>query len=117
MSKHYLNNKDLYIEIIVSKEMGKLTPAAQKMLLLLCKNVIKKFYYKDLDDRNDCLSNAMYSVLLRWYNFDELKSTNAFAYFTEVIKRGIAAGWRELQRGKCDVSLDVLFADYDDIRI
>ena len=38
----YLNNKDLYIEIIVSKAQGKLTRNAEKMLELLAKKTIKK---------------------------------------------------------------------------
>jgi hypothetical protein len=33
-----------------------------------------------------------------WYNFDEVKSTNAFAYYTEVFKRGVAAGYNQLYK-------------------
>ncbi len=38
----YLNNKELYVEIIVSKAQGKLTRNAEKMLELLAKKTIKK---------------------------------------------------------------------------
>ena len=41
----YLNNKDLYIEIIVSKAQGRLTRNAEKMLELLAKKTIKKMRY------------------------------------------------------------------------
>ena len=39
----YLNNKDLYIEVIVSKAQGKLTRNAEKMLELLAKKTILIF--------------------------------------------------------------------------
>ena len=42
----YLNNKDLYVEIIVSKAQGKLTRNAEKMLELLAKKTIKKINLK-----------------------------------------------------------------------
>ena len=41
----YLNNKELYIEIIVSKAQGRLTRNAEKMLELLAKKTIKKCNY------------------------------------------------------------------------
>ena len=100
--KAYLSNKDLYCEIIVSKAQGKLTPRAASMLMLLGKNLQKKMYYRDADDKKDCLQEAMLSVFRLWYNFDEMKGTNAFAYFSEVIKRGLAMGWNKMYKTKGD---------------
>jgi hypothetical protein len=37
-----------------------------------------------------------------WYNFNEEKSINAFAYFTEIFKRGIAAGYNQIYKKKGD---------------
>jgi DNA-directed RNA polymerase specialized sigma24 family protein len=100
--KHYLSNKDLYCELIVSKAKGGLTRQAEKMLILLTKNVIKKMYYNDADDKLDCLQTAYLDVFSNWYQFDELKGDNAFAYFTEIIKRGLARGWNQQKRKKGD---------------
>lgn len=102
--KNYLSNKDLYCELIVSKAQGRLTRAAEKMLILLSKSVIKKMYYNDPDDKLDCLQTAYLDVFSNWYQFDELKGDNAFAYFTEIIKRGLAKGWnsRYKLRGDAD---------------
>ena len=100
--KKYLSNKDLYCELIVSKAKGKLTRQAETMLILLAKNVIKKMYYKDSDDKLDCLQTAYLSVFQNWYNFDENKSDNAFSYFTEIIKRGLAQGWNKMYKLKGD---------------
>ena len=100
--KAYLSNKDLYCELIVSKSQGKLTRAAEKMLILLGKNIIKKFYYSNPDDKFDCLQNGYIQMFSNWYSFDETRGSNAFAYFTEVFKRGAAAGWKSLKRTKGD---------------
>lgn len=98
----YLNNKDLYIEIIVSKAQGKLTKKAEKMLELLAKRTIKKMRYWSNDDKLDCYQSGLLDMFQNWYNFNEDKSVNAFAYFTEVFKRGIARGYNELYKKKGD---------------
>jgi hypothetical protein len=100
--KKYLSNKDLYCELIVSKAKGKLTREAERMLILLAKNVIKKMYYRDSDDKLDCLQTAYLNVFQNWYNFDENKSDNSFSYFTEIIKRGLAQGWNQQHKPKGD---------------
>jgi hypothetical protein len=100
--KAYLSNKDLYIEIIISKAQGRLTHRAASMLMLLGKNLQKKMYYRDSDDKKDCLQEAMLSVFRLWYNFDENKGVNAFAYYSEVIKRGLALGWNKQHKTKGD---------------
>jgi hypothetical protein len=95
-----MSGKDLYMEIIYSKAKGRLTPRAAQMLVLLGKKLQSRMYYRDIDDKNDCLQEAMYSVFKFWYNFDELKGDNAFAYFSEVIKRGLAKGWNDNYKTK-----------------
>jgi len=105
--KKYLSNKDLYCELIVSKAKGRLTKEAERMLILLAKNVIRKMYYNDYNDRLDCLQSAYLDVFSNWYSFDENKGDNAFAYFTEIIKRGMAKGWnaRYILKGDPDAKL------------
>ena len=111
--KKYLSNKELYMELVYSKAAGKLTPEAARMLMLLGKNVIKKMYYRNSDDKQDCLQEAMLSCFRFWYNFDELKGDNAFAYFTEVIKRGLAKSWNAMYKTKgADVQI-ISFTAYD----
>jgi DNA-directed RNA polymerase specialized sigma24 family protein len=111
--KKYLSNKDLYIEIIVSKAQGRLTPRAAQMLILLGKKLQTRMYYRDADDKKDCLQEAMLSVFRLWYNFDEMKGENAFAYYSEIIKRGLAQGWNKTHKTKgADVDIISLTA-YD----
>lgn len=98
----YLNNKDLYVEIIVSKAQGRLTRNAEKMLELLGNRTIKRMRYYNQDDENDCHQSGLLDMYQNWYNFNEEKSTNAFAYFTEIFKRGAAKSWNQLYKKKGD---------------
>jgi len=96
----YLSNKELYVEIIISKAQGKLTRRAQGMLELLGKKAIKKMRYWNNDDKLDCLQSGLLDMFDNWYNFNEEKSNNAFAYFTEVFKRGMAKGFNSIHKRK-----------------
>ncbi len=98
----YLNNKELFIEIIISKAQGRLTRNAEKMLELLAKKTIKKMRYWSNDDKLDCYQSGLLDMYQNWYNFNEDKSVNAFAYFTEIFKRGLAKGFNQLYLKKGD---------------
>jgi hypothetical protein len=106
-TKEYLNNKDLYDEIVKSKDLDRLTPTAEKMLILLAERAITKMKYVNSDDKNDCLSFAILDLLKYWRSFNP-KYKNAFAYFTEIAKKGYAKGWNKLYPKKYDgtVSID-----------
>ena len=97
--KNYLNNADFYKAIVESKEQGKLTRDAEKMLILLAEKAINKMKYVDEKDREDCLSFAILDLLKYWRSFNP-QYTNAFAYFTEIAKRGYAKGWNAIHPEK-----------------
>lgn len=109
----YLNNKDLLIEIMVSQARGRLTKNAQTMLELLANRAIKKMHYWTEDDKMDCYQSGILDMFSNWYNFNPEKSTNAFAYFTEIFKRGLAKSFNQLynKRGDPDNSIKVLSID------
>ena len=99
-NKQYLSNKDFYIEIIYSKSTGRLTNKAKKMIELLGKKTIKKMRYFYSEDRNDCYMSGLLDMYDNWLDFDEEKGSNAFAYFTEVFKRGMSKGLLQLYKKK-----------------
>jgi hypothetical protein len=112
--KVYLSNKDLYCELVYSRAKGKLTKPAESMLILLGKNIIKKFYYQNPDDKHDCIQNGYIQLFSNWYSFDENKGNNAFAWATEVFKRGAAAGWNKLHRTKGEQVEFISLTGYDE---
>jgi hypothetical protein len=95
---NYIDNKLLTIELIVSLAAGKLTKRAENMFILMNKNLSKKFMYRNEDDRQDCLSEGLYQVFKNWHNFNPDKSDNAFAYISEIIKRGQAQGFNHINK-------------------
>jgi len=99
-SNQYVNNKDLYCEIIVSKAQGKLTPKAERILYLMGKKIITKFSYSVADDKLDCLQEGLYQLYKNWHLFDENKTDNTFAFYTEIFKRGVAAGFNKVRHKK-----------------
>jgi hypothetical protein len=114
-NKNYLNNRDFYDAIVASKEQDALTKDAEKMLILLAEKAINKLRFVNDDDRYDCLSFAILDLLKYWRNFNP-KYTNAFAYFTEIAKRGYAKGWNKLHplKYKGTISLDRTGNDSED---
>lgn len=106
-TKNYLNNKDLHNAMSESKELGKLTKTAENMLILLAERAINRMSYVNPDDRQDCLQFALLDLLKYWKNFNP-EYPNAFAYFTEIAKRGYAKGWNKIhpQKYKGTISID-----------
>lgn len=95
-SREYVKNKDLYAEILKSKEDDKLTDKAVSMLVLICENIIRKMVYQDPEDRKDCLQGAIVDCLMYWRSFNPEKSNNPFSYFSSIACNGLAKTWRKL---------------------
>ena len=98
--KHYVTNKNLVPEIIKSQEQGELTKEAIKMLISISERAIAKLRYKNPEDRRDCLAFAQMDLFKYWDRFDPEKSNNAFAYYTQIAKKGYAKGWNKLHPKK-----------------
>lgn len=94
----YLEDHELYYEIVLSKGKGKLTRRAENMLILIGNNIIRKKekYYKTKDDRDDCLNQGLLMMFQNWTNFNERRYKNALPYFSEIFKRAMAGGLKEI---------------------
>lgn len=99
---NYLEDSDLYYEIVLSKGKGFLTRKAQLYFELIAKNTIRKKQkdFRDSNDMQDCMQNGLLIMYENWYNFDEKKYKYALPYFTEIYKRAIAAGYNEIHGRK-----------------
>lgn len=99
-NNNYIKNEDLYNEILLSKENGSLTKDALNMLITLTNQIAMLMKYKDNEDLKDVKQTALIKCLLYWRNFNPDKSKNAFAYFTQIIKNGLAEGFNKLHPKK-----------------
>lgn len=98
--REYINKKEFYKQIVISKAHGKLTKQAEDMLILLANQAIRRKSYQKEDDKHDCLYTGIQALFSNWFNFNEEKFDDAFSYFTEVFKRGIAGGMNALYKKK-----------------
>ena len=94
----YVKNRDLLEQIIISKDASALTKEAIDMFILMSERFGTKMQYLNPMDRDDCKAQAIMDCYLYWHNFNPDKSSNAFAYFTQIIKNGYAKGWRKLHK-------------------
>jgi DNA-directed RNA polymerase specialized sigma subunit len=102
MSKQYIKNKELYDEIMLCKQNDELSNAAAEMFILLAKRTIKKFKFYNPMDKDDCMQTGLEILFKNWRQFDETKYDNAFAYYTEIFKRGTTKGLHDLYKRKGD---------------
>jgi hypothetical protein len=93
---HYLSDRELYYEIIISKGKGQLTKKAERMFILIANNMMKKMEkkYKKIEDKEDSLQTGLMHLFTysKWSGFNENKYSTALPYFTEIFKRGTADG-------------------------
>lgn len=83
---NYLNNKDILVEVIKSREKGEMTPKLANMLTLLCYRYSKRANFINYPYNDDMQSYAMLMLVRTWKSFNPDKGSNPFAFFTQCIK-------------------------------
>jgi hypothetical protein len=108
--KHYINNRDFTNEIIRCKygllnkdtgyqhSPGVLSPLAIEYFVKLATRAIEKLHFPNEQDKEDCIQSALLDLLRYWPNFNEDKSNNAFAYFTQIAKNGYAKEYKKIYK-------------------
>lgn len=92
-----INKDELLNEIRLSFERDELTPRAVEIFYLMTKKIVSKLRYKYYEDQKDSIMFAMEDIFKRWRNFDiENHPDKIFSYYTQIIKNGLAAGWKKL---------------------
>lgn len=103
-NSEYVLNKELYIELVWCMATGRRTRKLENMFYTIVSKLSSKFRYSNPDDRMDLIQVANLRLLTFWHKFDGEKSTNAFAYITEIAKRAFVQGWNELYGSKKGIS-------------
>ena len=99
-SKSGVSNEELLFEINSSKTGGEISPRLVELLMLLVTNMMKKMAYTNPMDRDDCYQGAMLKLLRKWHLFNETKSNNPFAFYSQIAKMAIAEEFNNLQEQK-----------------
>jgi Sigma-70 region 2 len=93
--RHYVNNKTLYEEMVKFKEAVKVAEANNKPLprvpryvgecfLMICNKLSSKPNFAGYSYRDDMIADAIENCVASAHSFDPTKSTNPFAYFTQI---------------------------------
>lgn len=110
-SKNYLNNKDLLIEWQLSYDQDEMTPEFSNMIKLLTKRYSSKVRFNVCDTfRDDMESFALVTATKVWRSFDPEKSSNPFAYFTQVVKRAFYQ-FQNMERRHRNISNELLIQE------
>lgn len=108
MARHYVNNKD-FLEALVAykhkrkaaEEAGKPQPQIPNYIGVCIKEIANRWtskpQYANYPFREEMVSDAIENCFLYLHNFNEEKTQNPFAYFTQIIK---FACWRRIEREK-----------------
>ena len=85
--KNYVNNADLKSEIMDFKETGVYSEKLGKMIYLIAQRLANKPNFANYTYKEDMISNAVLTTLKYLKNFNPEKSSNAFAYVTQICWR------------------------------
>lgn len=83
---NYLNNGDMLKEVIESHRIGKMTPGLAKMLTLLAQRYGSKSNFANYTYNDDMQAYALMMLCKTWKNFNPVKYSNPFAYYTQCVK-------------------------------
>lgn len=104
-SGHYLSNKEMLAEWLLSKEQGAVTEKLALGFQLLAQRAARQYASKNPNWFDDNVQNALLRMLLMWDKFDPERSENVFAYFTQVAKMEY---FRLYNTNKAYVNVDLL---------
>ena len=95
---NHIFKDEFFMELILSKARGNPSAGLQDMFNDLVIELTKKFEYRSYYDRQDCLQEAFYHLYKNWTKFNEDKygEDQIFPYFTEIAKRGMVRGYKDL---------------------
>jgi len=84
---HYLSNKALLASVIESKAQGRMSNDLVLKLQQLTSKYAKKGNFAAYTYNDDMQAYAMMMLVTTWNAFDPERGQNAFAFFTQCIKR------------------------------
>jgi len=84
--EYYVTNKDLFDEIVKFKKEGKMSELLGKQLLTISTHYSSKSNFSGYTWKQDMISESVFTCVKYLKNFNPEKSTNAFAYVTQIIK-------------------------------
>jgi hypothetical protein len=80
---NYINNADLMPEMLISKELGYVTPKLANMFFQVVSRYSLSKSFSHLTFKEDMVSNAMVNLMANGLKFNPERSDNVFSYVTQ----------------------------------
>ncbi len=110
-SNYYVNPKEFQEEYDLSLKNDE----PSKKLLLMFQKIAKgysKKYTGNKIDTDACVNYALTEAWKKWKKFDRTRSSNIFAFFTQMIKNDLAQHHNKIFKNKkFNISIDALFVN------
>lgn len=91
--KYYVDKKEMFDEIVISKEKGRCSERLGEMFYKIAEKYSHHRYFRDYERRygkafkEDLISAGIMACMKAWNKFDHTKFDNPFAFFTTCIYR------------------------------
>jgi DNA-directed RNA polymerase specialized sigma subunit len=85
-NEFYITNEELLKEVVLFKQRGVMSEELGKMLLTISTHYSSKSNFSGYTWRQDMISESVLTCVKYLKNFNPEKSSNAFAYITQIIK-------------------------------
>lgn len=97
----YIKKQEFHQVLTECYEQDKITNKCVENFIKIAKGLSRKFKYKDLNDREDCIQEGILNAIKYWRNYDMTHpSANPFSYFSQLIKTGMATGFKKIHGKK-----------------
>jgi len=98
MSRAYVRNKDLLVELDIYKETGVIPEALGEMILAIATNYASKGNFAGYTWKEDMIGEAALTCVKFIKNFNREKSNNPFAYITQICKNAFISYIKKQQK-------------------
>lgn len=96
--KDYVNNKEFTAAVIECLKDDDLNDYVVDCFIKIANRAVLRLYFKDPLDKEDCIAAALCDMVKYWRNFNPEKSTNAFAYFTQIATHGYGKEFKKIHK-------------------
>jgi hypothetical protein len=104
--KKYVDKIFLDEELVKSFKEDKLTEDAKETLFDMARRYSNRLQYKSAEQHEYCKENAILEISKYWKGFNPdhpaKRPGMAFDYFTQIIKNGLARGWKKFEKTQAE---------------
>lgn len=109
--KYYVTPEEFHLEFKACLALDMPSPKLMVMFEKIARGRSRSFFSRNKIDTEAGISYAVTESWLKWKKYDINRSSNIFAFFTQVITNDLKTYYNKLQKyDKQNISLDAIFS-------